>query len=321
MEFAQLAQLNAYNSLARQRHAGSSRFDDFTFSIFAENELKQVVPKVYDRRYRELDALEFVPAATGINPGAMAWAYDSFDMRGQPQWMGAGATDMPRADVAKARFSFPVRSYSLGYGWTIEELMAARFTGQALDVKKANATRRGMAEMEHNTILSGYPSLNIPGFLTNPATPRVIVPTGNWASGASADQVLGDMNAVVDSVWVNSARVHQPDTLAMPIDKFRIIQNLRIPNTGISVRTYFLENNAFIKEIRPMFELQSAGPGGTATMIAYQKDPMNCEAVIPLPFTQLDPQVRGLEVFVPTWQRHGGAVFYYPMSAAFGDGI
>src|SRR6266550_794165 len=301
MDFSELKRLDSYDAAT---FVGSGRrMDDNAFSIFAQNELQQLIPKTYDRMFRELDALQFVPVATGVNAGAMAFAYDSFDMRGTPQWIGAGATDLPRGDVSKGRFVFPIRSFAMSYGWTIEEMMAARFAGQPLDVKKANAVRRSMAEMEHKTILFGEPTLKIPGFLMNPSTPRVVVPNGNWLAGATADQMLGDLETVIDAVWVQSNRVHTPNTLALPLSWFRRLQNTRIPNTGISARTYFLENNAFVQEIRPLTELETAGPGGAPAMLTYDKNVDNLSAIVVLPYTALDPQVRGMETMIPVWER------------------
>lgn len=294
------------------------RFD--SLAAFVENELKDVIPQMYDRLFPELDARQHVPISANINPGAMSWAYDSFDKAGQAEFLAAGGTDMPRADVSKERFTFPIKTTVLAYGWTIEEIEASRFAGMQLDRMKAEAARRGQAEKEHDILLNGDLSHNLPGFLTNVRTPFVAVPNGTWAS-ATADDILEDLNFVIDEIWVGSERVHRPNTILLPLAQLRRIQTLRIPDTGKSVIEFFMESNPFIQEILPLTELATAGVSGGARMMAYEKRPDRLTGVVPLPFEQMEPQIQGMEVIVPTRQRIGGCVWYYPLAAAFGDGI
>ena len=54
-------------------------------------------------------------------------------------------------------------------------------------------------------------------------------------------------------------------------------------------------------------------------MLAYQKDPSILSSVLPLMFQQMDAQVHGFEVLIPAREKIGGAVWFYPMAAAFGD--
>ena len=298
-----------------------SRMDDVTLSVFVENELKVIVPQMYDRLFPELDARKHIPIGTNVAAGAMAWAYDSADKRGKAKFLGANATDMPRADVSKKRQTFPIRTIVSSYGWSIEEIEAAKFAGTPLDAMKAEAARRAIAELEHEVLLFGDVSRNLPGFLTNPATPLVVLPNGDWLATATPDEVIADLNALVDQIWIGTDKVHRANTLLLPLPHFRHIQTTRIPDTDIPIVEFFRRSNPEIREILPLTELISSGAGGTPQALAYQKDPGMQSGVIPLAFQQLEAQAHGFEVVVPVRERVGGTVWYYPFSGAFGIGL
>lgn len=302
-----------------------TRHDDVTASAFVENELKQVVPQMYDKLFPELDARDHIPLSLDIASAATAWSYDSMNKRGKAQFMGANATDMPRADVSKKRLTFPIRTIVLAYGWTMEEIEGARFAGMQLDRHKAEAARRGIAELEHEVLLFGDAQRNLPGFLTNPATPRLAVPNGSWLTTATPDDILEDMNFVVDEIWVLSERVHRPNTILLPLRWFRLVMTRRIgPGASSSTTTiaeFFLRTNGFVRELMSLPELEEVGPGDTPTMLAYQKDPGILSGVVPLGFQTMEAQVKGMEVIVPNRERLGGSVWFYPFAGTFGDGI
>lgn len=305
-----------------QHRDGQRRYDNLSLSAFVENEIKEVIPQMYSKLYPELDARRHVPINVSVNPGAMAWSYDSMEQRGKAKILGANATDMPRADVAKKRVTNNIRTQVLAYGWSIEEIEAARMVGTALDRGKAEATRRGQAELEHDILLLGDDTYGLPGFLTNPATPRLAVPNGAWLTTATPDQILEDLNTVVDQVWILSQRVHRPNTILLPLGHFRhIFTTARSATSDTTIAEFFLRTNGFVSEILSLPELETISPTGGPSMLAYQKSPEVLSGVIPLAFQQMEAQTKGFEVLVPTREKNGGTVWFYPFAAAFGDGI
>ena len=165
-------------------------------------------------------------------------------------------------------------------------------------------------------------SHNLPGFLTNPATPRLAVPNGSWLTGGlTADQVIEDLNSIGDQIWILSGRVHRPNTILLPLGHFRYVMTTRVGDTNSTIAEYFLRTNGFVSELMSLPELETISPAGGPSMLAYQKDPSILSGVIPLAFQQMEPQVAGMEVVVPTREKIGGCVWFYPYAAAFGDGI
>lgn len=296
------------------------RRDDASLSMFVQNELLQIMARTYDRKYPELDARQLIPLETNVNPGAMAWAYDSFEQRGQAQWMGGNSTNIPRVDIGKKRTSFPIHPFDVGYGWNVQEMMAAKFAGVPLSDKKAEAARRACAEFEHRVLLLGDAAVGIPGLFNNPAVPLVTVPTGNWLGGATAAQMIADVNFLIDRPWLGSKKTHTVNAIAFPNAHFRLLQTTQLPNTSMTVLQFLQATNPNVREWRACNDLDTASASGSYRILAYEKTPDSLSGVIPLAFTQLDPQIQGFDILIPCWQTIGGTVFFYPASAVYGDG-
>lgn len=289
-------------------------------SAFVKNELTQIVPEMYDVIHEDLDAREHIPVDTSINEGAPAWGYDSMDGAGKAKIIGANVSDIPRVDVSKERFTFPIRSSGAAYGWSFEEIRAAQWLGMPLDRRKAMEAKRAQDELEHEILLNGSPSHNIPGLLTNPAIGRVIVPNGAWTDATAADDMLADMAAPVREVLVRSRKVHRANRLLMDLASYDLAQHKRIPDSSETVLSFFQRTHPGL-EVKPLLEMESAGASGGKALLAYQLDRRNLKGCIPMPFTQHPAETRGMEVVVTTEQRHGGCVVFYPLAFAFGDGI
>lgn len=300
-----------------------SRMDASTsLSMFATNELLQVSTTLYNRKYPELDAKDHVPIDNSkVTAGMTSWAFDSFDQAGQAKWIGPNPTDVPRVDIGKTRHVFPVEPFAIMYAYTMQELMSAMALGQSLPTMKADAQRRAAAKFEHDAILFGSTNLHIPGFLTNPAVPIVSVPNGDWLGAATADHIIEDVNFIVDRPWINSSLIEQVNTVLFPAPHMRKLQTTALPNTNGTLLQFLQSTNPQIREWRILRELATAGTNGGPRIVAYNKDPSAVSAVIPMPFTLLDPQPVSFEVQVNGWEQFGGTVFYYPAGAIYGEGM
>lgn len=297
------------------------RFDALPVSEFVEQELLQISQRNYERRYPELRAKELIPIDNDISPGATEWGYDEMDHRGQAKFFGGRATDIPRIGTARQRHTFPVSMFWLAYDWTVVEILNARQAGRNLPEAKAAAVRREMAVFENTVLLMGDAGQNIPGLLNNPAVPLVTVPNGNWLGGANSTQVAQDVAAIVDRPWLGTLRAHRPNTMAFPPSLFRALETMAMANTATTVLEFLRRTNPAITAWELLDELETAGTNGGRRILAYQRDPDLVTGVVPQPYTELPPQTTGIEVLVPAWQSIGGAVFRYPRSAVYAEGM
>ena len=298
----------------------TARMDAEPLSVFAQNELTQIMAQAYERKTPLLKAKSLFPMKAGMNPGAKAWAFDRWNGVGEADFIDAQGHDMNRADVSKKRETNPIRTIAIAYGYTIEDLLAAQFAGQPLDTKKAERAMRAMDKKEDTLILFGDDSRSIPGALTNPGTPRVILANGAWTIATAADDMLEDMFALVNSVFVTSLENHSPGTLALPLNEWNIIsQKPRSTTSDTTVLEFFLRTNRHVNEVVPLEELASVSGLPGRAMFAYEKDPINVEAISPMSAQQQQPpQVKGFETLIPVVSKQGGAVWYYPFAGAFG---
>ena len=131
-----------------------------------------------------------------------------------------------------------------------------------------------------------------------------------------------DMNTIVDQIWILTERVHRPNTIILPLAQFRhVMTTARSATSDTTIAEFFLRTNGFVRELMSLPELATASPSGGASMLAYQKDPSVLSGIVPLAYQQMEAQVRGMEVLIPAREKIGGTVWFYPMAAAFGDGI
>lgn len=300
-------------------HGVRVRHDADQLSIWSRDKLLEIQTVAYDREYPDFDARVHIPLDLKVSPGAEEWGYDIYDGRGNAEWVGRNSTDVPRVDVGRKREIFGVHPFAAGYGWTIFELATSQFTGSSLDDRRADRAREACAEKEHRALLYGEAGLRIPGFVNNPAVPAVTVPNGNWLFGATAAQIVEDLNYLVDRPWLGTIGKKRANTVLLPLAHFRKTQTLPYIESATVFRIFSDMNPGITLGV--LNELETAGPSGAPRAVVYNKDPKSLSGVVPIPFRQLDPQVRGFEVFVACWQTVGGTVFLEPRTAVYGDGI
>jgi hypothetical protein len=88
---------------------------------------------------------------------------------------------------------------------------------------------------------------------------------------------------------------------------------------GESVLSVFKRNNPQITMIAPWYKLRTAGAGGKPRAIAYQRDPMILESVIPQEFEVLPPEMKGFEFINNCHARCGGVKIYQPLALRYMD--
>lgn len=291
-------------------------------TIFFQQALELVIAKAYDIKYPLIKFMDLFPINTQGGPGVQTMTYRQYDMVGMAKIIANYADDLPRVDVMGKEFTAKVKSVGDSFGYSLNDMRAARQAGEPLEQRKANAAKEAMMRKLNQIAFTGEASYGIPGILTNPNV-SVATITGGWAS-ATADQILADLNLLANTPVVVSNGVEAPDTMIMTIQAYNIIKNKRLSTTadGTSetVLGYFLKNNGFIKQVEWVNELKGAGSGNTDVVVAYRRDPDAIEFRMPQAFEQLPPQERNLETIVNCHSRTAGMFIYYPLSVVKAQG-
>lgn len=297
-------------------------------SIFFARELEHVKSKSYDKKYSQLKARTLFPVSMDAGPGAETITYEQYDAVGIAKVISSYADDLPRADVKGKQFSSSVKSLGASFGYSVQEIRAARMAGKPLAQRKADAAKKAIMTREDQIAFSGDAANGILGFLNQPNVPLVVLAadgTGSTTTFATKtpDKVLRDLNKVVNSIVELTKEVEIPDTMILPTETYNLLKNTpwSSANDGKSILKLFLENNDYIKNVFSVPRMKGAGAGGADRMAVYRRDPDALTLEIPQDFEMLEEQARGLEYVTPCHSRIGGVVVYYPLSIAFADGI
>lgn len=304
---------------------------DANESIYFARQLEQIRAKTYDVKRPALNAVALMPVDTSINPGAESITYRQYDTVGIAKIIANYADDLPRADVVAKEFTSPVRGIGNSYGYSVQEIRAASYTGTPLDSKKSGATRRAHDETINKYAFSGDTVSGLPGFLSNANIPGYTIPADGTGSSKlfstkTPDQILRDMNGIVNSVYVTTKGVHRPNELWMPLAQYTYINSTpRSSTSDTTILEYFLSNNPFIERVIPVLEVGSTANGGlngaNDTMIAMENNSDNWQLNLPMMFMQHAPEKRGLEFVVPCESRFAGVTVPYPMAFSKADSI
>jgi len=295
-------------------------------SIFFARELEHVKSKSYDIKFPFLKARLLFPLDFETNAGAETITYEQYDQVGMAKIISNYADDLPRADVKGKEFTSRVRTIASSYGYNYDEVQAASMAGKPLATRNSNAAKRANMVLENKIAFFGDATHNIQGFLTNANIQEVtLAADGSGSSKTLAsktgDQMVRDIASLFTAVHDVSKGVEVADTLMLPITQFNLIANTRIADINMTVLKFVMENNPHLKEIVWVTELKGAGAGATDKMVAYRRDADALTMEIPSEFKQLPVQEKNLEYVVPTHQRFGGVLIYYPLSVAYADGI
>lgn len=307
-------------------------------SVFFARELEYVKSKSYDKKYGDLKARTLIPMSTEAEPWADAIVYESYDHVGMAKMITGYADDLPRADVKGTEFINPVKSLASSYGYNIMEIRKSRATGKSLEQRKANAAKRAILEKENSLAMLGDTKTNLKGFLNHPNVPDVTLPDDNsvtptpgteWldTDGITAlktpAQILRDMHAIANAPVNNSLGKERANTMLLPRTCYLHVASTpwSTGNDGRTILEIFLQQSMFVKNIDWLNELETAGDGGSRRAVAYDRSPESLTMEVPQDFEQFDPQPRNLEFVVPCHSRFGGILWYYPLSAAYADGL
>lgn len=271
------------------------RFDDAQQAAgFAQPALYRT-HRMLPQKYPSFDYAALVPVNTDGDMWDVGTLVYSGDIAGKAEYLGGKTFDIPNVGL---NFSQGLTTFHLaGTGYELSKQEIERFAriqsqgsgdqgGGNLGERKASAARMVAEKFVYDRVIRGSTEKNFTGMINDPRVPTANAPTGSWAT-ATPDQMLADVNAALQDVYVNSRETALANTLLLPTSKFLFINNARISNTDTSVLKYLSENNSFSAiskqplTIAPSRELETAGASSTARMVAYEKSPDNMEFFLP----------------------------------------
>ncbi len=298
---------------------------DASESFWFARELESIKAQILVREIPEFKGRTMVPVASGVPAGSAVYTYQELDEVGIAAFVNGFGKDLPRVDVVGRETSSPIRPIGASYGYTTANIRQARLTGRSLPLAKAEAAMRAIEAKIDLTCQVGDVPQGIRGLFTLTGVNTYVVPNGGGGSPLwstkTADEILADLQGFGHRASVVTNEVHPSDTIAMSLDQYNIISTKRINSASDrTVLEHFLATSPYIKQIVPWYACVGRGASASTRMVAFRRDPMCIEQIVPMEYTQSEPQPDGLSYVVPCEAEVGGVVAYRPLSITYADG-
>lgn len=257
----------------------------------------------------------------------------SGDVAGKARWLSGAGRDMPFADISTTQHLQANHFAGIGYSWFLQELQQAAKAGRNLSSEKADAAREVAESFVYGVAMRGDAEKGLTGLVNNADVPAADVPADGTAGATTfasktADLILRDVNAVLNAPFNTTLETKRADTLLLPTTRLQSLAETRIGDTTMTVLAFLKANNSYTLETGQALtivgtrELETAGDGGTARMMAYANNRSVVQMHLPGPHEFLPPfQVSSMEWEVAGIMNVGGVEFRRPKGAAYRDGI
>jgi hypothetical protein len=294
---------------------------------FAVPALYRTHAGVFEQKYPSFDYAGLVPVNTDGTMWDIGTLVYSGDMAGVAQYIGGKSFDFGRASVNFAQGVSNFHLAGVGYELSLQEVNRASMMGVGIDGRKASASRLVAEKFIYDRVIRGSTVKGFTGLINNASVPTANAPTGTWG-GATAAQILTDVNTALNDVFTNSGETATANALILPTTKFLFLNNTQLTNTNDSLLSFIKKNNSYTAitnqplDIRPSRELATAGASSTARMIAYEKSPDNMEFFLPGMFEFLAPfATSSMTWSVDGVMNVGQLEIYRPKTVSYRDNI
>jgi hypothetical protein len=284
--------------------------------------------------YPSFDYARLVPVNTDGDMWDIGSVFYSGDIAGAAQFLAGAGFDMPYADISTAQHLQMNHFAGIGYEWNLQELQRAAKLNRNLPSDKADAARRVAESFVYGIAIRGNTEKGLTGLVNSADVPTANVPAdggGGLRTFASKtpDLILRDVNAALNAPFNATNETQRADTLLLPTTRLQSLAETRLGATNeTTILSFLRQNNSYTLETgQPLTiigtrELETAGAGGTARMIAYERDPGVVQMHLPGPHEFLPPfQKSSMTWEVAGIMNVGGIEWRRPKGAAYRDGI
>lgn len=299
---------------------------DAAESVFLARQLTHIRAQSLTVKKAPMNAFQVFPVQTDIPAGAETAVQYVYDAVGMAEIISNFADDLPRVDLVARENAVKVFSLGDSYGYNYREVKNAAFANRNLNALRAQQARRGIDIRLNKIAWHGDKTHNIIGFLENPNISVVALQgdgEGNKTQLATktADQMIRDINAIINSIPLATNEVEQANTVLMSPAVYYLLAQTRIPDLETTVLQFLQGVHPEITRWMRVGELKGAGADGSDVMIAGHFDPTYIKFEIPTRFDQLPVQNRNLEYVVNCVAEAVGVTVFLPMAFVKAEGV
>jgi hypothetical protein len=302
---------------------------------FVISQGRNLETRIYQRRYPTFNYGAHVPVVTEGNAWAIGTMFFTVDIAGEAKFISGAANDLPFSAATRDQAAHDYAMIGAGWEWNIEEVNQSALYGIPLSDVKAMGSSQSIERLLNGIAMVGHTEKNWTGLVNSTAISRVdVAATGTGSStfwsAKTNDQILQDINELLGSIRDNTAEVEWADSLRLPPEAFRLLNNRRLgAGDGVlNLLDYLRKNNVYTAEtgqqldIQPIRELATASQDGGGRMLAYRRDEEVLRFHLPMPRRVLQPRQKSIMGFEQgVIARTGGTEWRLPGAAAYGDEI
>lgn len=299
--------------------------------IFFEKELEQLKSRTYDVQYPMLLARQLFPLDSTTDTGAATVTYQTWDHVGMAKLIHSYATDLPNVEVTAKETTRKIYGEGIAFGYSIQDIRAARMAGKPLEQRKADAARRQLLQLENSLAFDGDAATDIPSFITNTNFNQVTPVDGaggftTWSS-KTPDEIIADVTLMTTAIRDISNGVEAPNTLLLPEAQYTLISTTpRSSTSDTTILNFILGSNAWVQTVLPVYNLKDKAPSNAAydsedVACLYDRSPEKLWLETPQDVEMFAAQEKGLMFEVPAHMRTAGVIVAYPKSIATLYGI
>jgi len=296
---------------------------------------RTVEQRIYTKRYPTFNYGAHVPVVTEGNEWAIGTMFFTVDVAGEAKFISGAGNDLPFSSATRDQASHDFAMIGAGWEWNLEEVNQAALYGIPISDTKAMASSQSVERLLNDIAMVGHTEKNWTGFVNNGSVSRVDVAgdgtnSSTFWSAKDNDKILRDINDLIGSVRDNSLEVEWIDSLRLPPEAFRLLNNRRLgAGDGVlNLLDYLRKNNVYTAEtgqpldIQPLRELATASHDGGGRMVVYRRDPEVLRFHLPMPRRVLQPRQKSIMAFEQgVIARTGGTEVRLPGAMAYADEI
>ncbi len=302
------------------------RQDADTRTLWFQRELEVQLAEVYRTKYPELKFAEgmVIPMRATLPRGAKKGSYKIVSYTGVAKYFTSGSLrDLDLAGVKSERVEYAKHTFGNAYGWDLDELEEAQFSGFPLPAESLDSARRGNAIFLNDKLAFGDETKGYFGLLNQPNMTVVDAAAGSsgayrWSTtGGTAKTALEmheDIAFIIRTMRGLTQRVHRPNRIWMPPSFWERTLSVVVPNTEVTARDFIQRNHPDIV-FDELDELETAGNySGPCIMAAQINSPRDLWAEVPMRDEPHGPFEDGLRTNYALRSAVGGVQTPYPLA-------
>lgn len=244
-------------------------------------------------------------------------------------WIGKDSTAIAGIAVDNGKTLSQLFLWGQELGWTLPELASSQQLGTPIDSQKHEGLQLKYNMDLDEQVYIGDNQYNVTGLVNSDTKVGLVTNaiTGAWTSGATADQIINDIQTFLEGAWNAAALSVVPAKLLLPPIQFAYIQSAKVSTAGNESILEYVKRNSLCNsvngvplDIKPLKWLTGRGASGNQRMVAYtnQKDYVRFP-LVPLQRTPLE--YRGINQLTTYFGRLGLVEFPQKETVSYCDGI